>query len=153
MHSSISHSNPAVQSNFWENVAFSAAWNSSVLWNAMIHPLLNMTIKGALWYQGNISEQQLSSCVEQRCAKTAIGLLLFIPGEANSGYNRDKYNCSFPAMIDDWRMAFHQGSEGQTAIDFPFGFVQVLLNSQKWNKLSKLKKLLLACSYTGLHLS
>ncbi|XP_056622150.1 sialate O-acetylesterase [Triplophysa dalaica] len=95
--SSISHSNPAVQSNFWENVAFSAKWNSSVLWNAMIHPLLNMTIKGALWYQG----------------------------EANSGYNRDKYNCSFPAMIDDWRMAFHQGSEGQTAIDFPFGFVQL----------------------------
>ena len=26
--------------------------NPSVLWNAMIHPLLNMTIKGAIWYQG-----------------------------------------------------------------------------------------------------
>ena len=26
--------------------------NFSVLWNAMIHPLLNMTIKGAIWYQG-----------------------------------------------------------------------------------------------------
>ena len=26
--------------------------NNSVLWNAMIHPLLNMTIKGAIWYQG-----------------------------------------------------------------------------------------------------
>uniref|UniRef100_H2ZGF6 Sialate O-acetylesterase domain-containing protein n=1 Tax=Ciona savignyi TaxID=51511 RepID=H2ZGF6_CIOSA len=25
---------------------------NSVLWNAMIHPLLNMTIKGAIWYQG-----------------------------------------------------------------------------------------------------
>ena len=24
----------------------------SVLWNAMIHPFLNMTIKGAVWYQG-----------------------------------------------------------------------------------------------------
>ena len=24
----------------------------SVLWNAMIYPLLNMTIKGAIWYQG-----------------------------------------------------------------------------------------------------
>ena len=24
----------------------------SVLWNAMIYPLLNMTIKGAVWYQG-----------------------------------------------------------------------------------------------------
>ena len=24
----------------------------SSLWNAMIHPLLNMTIYGAIWYQG-----------------------------------------------------------------------------------------------------
>lgn len=63
----------------------------------MIHPLLNMTIKGAIWYQG----------------------------EANAGYNQGKYNCSFPAMIDDWRMAFHEGSGGQTANDFPFGFVQL----------------------------
>ncbi|KAB5575111.1 hypothetical protein PHYPO_G00217050 [Pangasianodon hypophthalmus] len=72
-------------------------WNSTVLWNAMIHPLLNMTIKGAIWYQG----------------------------EANAQYNQDKYSCTFPAMIDDWRMAFHAGSEGQTAPDFPFGFVQL----------------------------
>ncbi|XP_040902845.1 sialate O-acetylesterase [Toxotes jaculatrix] len=70
---------------------------NSVLWNSMIHPLLNMTIKGAIWYQG----------------------------EENAGYHQDKYNCSFPAMIDDWRMAFHLGSGGQTAKDFPFGFVQL----------------------------
>ncbi|KAM6988355.1 sialate O-acetylesterase-like [Tautogolabrus adspersus] len=73
---------------------------NSVLWNAMIHPLLNLTIKGAIWYQG----------------------------EANTNYHRDAYNCSFPAMIDDWRMAFHQGSGGQTAPDFPFGFVQLSTN-------------------------
>lgn len=48
-----------------------------------------------------------------------------LSGEANTEYHRDKYNCSFPAMIDDWRMEFHQGSGGQTALDFPFGFVQV----------------------------
>ncbi|KAI2653646.1 Sialate O-acetylesterase [Labeo rohita] len=84
-----------VKSNFWENA--STKWNSSVLWNAMIHPLLNMTITGAIWYQG----------------------------EANANYNRDKYNCSFPVMIDDWRMAFHKGSGGQTALHFPFGFVQL----------------------------
>lgn len=24
----------------------------SVLWNAMIHPLQNMTLKGVIWYQG-----------------------------------------------------------------------------------------------------
>lgn len=70
---------------------------NSVLWNAMIHPLLNMTIKGAIWYQG----------------------------EANTDYHKDLYNCSFPAMIDDWRDAFHKGSGNQTANDFPFGFVQL----------------------------
>ncbi|KAI5098414.1 sialate O-acetylesterase precursor [Silurus meridionalis] len=75
----------------------SAHWNSTVLWNAMIHPLVNMTIKGAIWYQG----------------------------EANAEYDQDKYSCLFPAMIDDWRMAFHIGSKGQTPKDFPLGFVQL----------------------------
>ncbi|XP_029571407.1 sialate O-acetylesterase isoform X1 [Salmo trutta] len=74
-----------------------SVWTHSVLWNAMIHPLLNMTIKGAIWYQG----------------------------EANTDYNQKKYSCSFPSMIDDWRMAFHQSSGRQTSPDFPFGFVQV----------------------------
>uniref|UniRef100_A0A3Q2NVG8 Sialic acid acetylesterase n=1 Tax=Fundulus heteroclitus TaxID=8078 RepID=A0A3Q2NVG8_FUNHE len=74
--------------------------NKTILWNAMIHPFLNMTIYGAIWYQG----------------------------EANAEFNRDKYNCSFPAMINDWRMAFHRGSGGQTAPDFPFGFVQLSTN-------------------------
>ncbi|XP_062409192.1 sialate O-acetylesterase-like [Sardina pilchardus] len=75
---------------------------NSVAWNAMIHPLLNMTITGAIWYQG----------------------------ESNGNYNRGKYNCTFPGMIDDWRMAFHQGSGGQTAPDFPFGFVQLCTYDQ-----------------------
>ena len=42
----------------------------SSLWNGMVVPLLNTTIKGAIWYQG----------------------------EANSG-NPLSYNCSFPEMI------------------------------------------------------
>lgn len=82
------------------NKKFVGPTSNSVLWNSMIHPLLNMTIKGAIWYQG----------------------------EANANYHRDLYNCSFPAMIDDWRNAFHKGSQGQTAINFPFGFVQLSTN-------------------------
>ncbi|XP_038609330.1 sialate O-acetylesterase [Tachyglossus aculeatus] len=70
---------------------------SSVLWNAMIHPLLNMTLKGVIWYQG----------------------------EANSVLNTDLYNCTFPALIRDWRRAFHRGSRAQTSPLFPFGFVQL----------------------------
>ncbi|XP_069803478.1 sialate O-acetylesterase-like [Dendropsophus ebraccatus] len=70
---------------------------NSVLWNAMIHPLLNMTIKGAIWYQG----------------------------EQNTGQNPNLYNCTFPALIQDWRRSFHEGSLGQTDPKFPFGFVQL----------------------------
>ncbi|XP_052223291.1 sialate O-acetylesterase-like [Dreissena polymorpha] len=69
--------------------------DSSVLWNGMVHPLLNMTIYGAIWYQG----------------------------ESNAAYNRDLYNCTFPGMIDDWRKKFHTASD--TDATFPFGFVQL----------------------------
>ncbi|XP_063291972.1 sialate O-acetylesterase [Pelobates fuscus] len=74
----------------------------SVLWNAMIHPLLNMTIKGAIWYQG----------------------------EQNTVTDTNLYNCTFPAMIEDWRQSFHEGSSGQTDQHFPFGFVQLSTNQK-----------------------
>ncbi|XP_078687714.1 sialate O-acetylesterase-like [Branchiostoma floridae x Branchiostoma belcheri] len=69
---------------------------NSVLWNAMIHPLLNMTIKGAIWYQG----------------------------ESNADHP-DSYLCLFPAMIDSWRDSWYQGTGGQTDPTFPFGFMQI----------------------------
>ncbi|NXB28078.1 SIAE acetylesterase, partial [Eulacestoma nigropectus] len=69
----------------------------SVLWNAMIHPLLNMTLRGVAWYQG----------------------------EANAFLHTDQYNCTFPTLIADWRRAFHAGSAGQTEPLLPFGFVQL----------------------------
>jgi len=47
----------------------------SQLWNAMIVPILPMTIKGATWYQG----------------------------ESNTG-QQNYYACAFPAMIADWRL-------------------------------------------------
>ncbi|XP_053546455.1 sialate O-acetylesterase [Bombina bombina] len=77
--------------------AITGPCNSSILWNAMIHPLLNMTIKGAIWYQG----------------------------EQNTNMNTDLYNCTFPALIEDWRKSFHEGSEKETERFFPFGFVQL----------------------------
>ena len=63
----------------------------SVLWNAMIHPFLNMTIYGAIWYQG----------------------------EANAGHP-NTYNCTFPAMIDDWRAKWFEGTNKATNEMFPF---------------------------------
>jgi len=52
--------------------------NASVLWNAMIAPLLPMQLKGVVWYQGS--------------ADIASPSL---------------YSCMFPAMINDWRLHFN----------------------------------------------
>jgi sialate O-acetylesterase len=46
-----------------------------VLWNGMVVPLLRTVHSGAVWMQG----------------------------EANAGSDGRQYNCSFPAMITDWR--------------------------------------------------
>ncbi|KAL3884166.1 hypothetical protein ACJMK2_030386 [Sinanodonta woodiana] len=72
----------------------------SVLWNAMVSPFLPMTIYGAIWYQG----------------------------ESNT-VHADRYACQFDAMITDWRQKFHNSSNGETNIAFPFGFVQLAGNS------------------------
>ena len=74
--------------------------HNNYLWNAMIHPLLRMSIKGAIWYQG----------------------------EANTGHNREIYDCTFPSMINHWRQAWHEGTGGDTEQQFPFGFVQLAPN-------------------------
>ncbi|GFR98150.1 sialate O-acetylesterase [Elysia marginata] len=75
---------------------------NSVLWNAMVHPLLGMTIYGAIWYQGEQDQNHPQV---------------------------DRYACTFPAMIDDWRAKFHLTSKGETNDVFPFGFVQLSANS------------------------
>ncbi|NXX74426.1 SIAE acetylesterase, partial [Urocolius indicus] len=69
----------------------------SVLWNAMIHPLLNMTLRGVAWYQG----------------------------EANAALHAEHYGCAFAALLADWRRAFHAASAGTTHPLLPFGFVQL----------------------------
>ena len=67
------------------------------LWNGMINPLKRTSVKGFLWYQGERN--------------------------TNSKYNRDKYQCIFPAMIASWREEFSIHSS--TSEVAPFGFVQL----------------------------
>lgn len=54
-------------------------------------------------------------------------------GEANAGYHTDLYNCTFPAMVADWRQNFYQGSGGHNERIFPFGFVQVQPGCGQWH--------------------
>lgn len=56
------------------------AHTPSVLYNAMLHPLIPYTIKGAIWYQG----------------------------ESNVG-RAEQYQSLFPSMIKSWRAAWGQG--------------------------------------------
>ena len=56
-------------------------WKPTGLFNAMINPILNFTIKGVVWYQG----------------------------EANTK-NPKEYQTLFPALIKNWRTKFNQGN-------------------------------------------
>ena len=69
--------------------------SNSHLYNAMIHPFHKMSIKGAVWYQG----------------------------EANSFWNPDKYQCMLKNMLGDWRNRWSQNSG--TNPNFPVGLVQL----------------------------
>eukprot|EP00936_MAST-01D_sp_MAST-1D-sp1_P000222 g222.t1 len=66
------------------------------LFNAMVSPLLNHSIAGVVWWQG----------------------------ESNGGAPVP-YGCQMPALVADWRVKWHAASEGRTAADFPFGVVQL----------------------------
>ena len=41
------------------------------------------------------------------------------------GGSVDCYNCTFPAMVNDWRSKFHRSTNGETDARFPFGVVQL----------------------------
>ena len=63
-----------------QNVAGSPNAYPSLLFNAMINPLLNFNIKGIIWYQGE-----------------------------NNAKNPSKYRTLFPALITNWRTLWQEG--------------------------------------------
>jgi len=68
---------------------------NSLPYNKMLYPLRKTTLKGFLWYQG----------------------------EANTNWNTDKYNCTFPTKIEGDRSLF--SSNSNTNKNAPYGFVQL----------------------------
>lgn len=72
------------------SLSLCASLQASWCYNAMIHPLLSMVIKGVVWSQG---EQDI--------------------------YAPREYRCQFPAMIRDWRRKF-QGSNANGVMPFGF---------------------------------
>ena len=71
----------------------------TVLYNAMIAPLVGFGIRGALWYQG-----------ESNCMGT------------NSNDDYHTYADKMTALVGGWRKLWHEG-------DFPFYFVQIAAKS------------------------
>ena len=69
----------------------------------MIAPLTKLTIRGAIWYQG----------------------------ETNVAYNNDLYTCTFSQMIDSWRQTWSSKTNDETPNKFPFGFVQLGTNEEQ----------------------
>ena len=92
--------------------------SDSQIWNSMVHPLVNMTIFGAVWYQGE------SNAGKNKLQKSRF-FLYFKYFSIILGYNNNFYNCTFPTMIDDWRYRWYEGTGGLTNPEFPFGFVQI----------------------------
>eukprot|EP00039_Didymoeca_costata_P016958 m.310249 g.310249 ORF g.310249 m.310249 type:complete len:695 (+) comp16474_c1_seq2:136-2220(+) len=70
------------------------------LYNSMIVPVSNLTIRGWIWYQG---EQDA--------------------GNPGSYLNKTGYACLLPALDDSWRHAFRQGSSSDP--NFPIGVVSL----------------------------
>jgi hypothetical protein len=98
------------------------------LFNGMITPLANLTIRSAIWYQ-------VGAVVAPRhpCCAAVSRALIFVAGAAqgeNNGANSDGsftkhsgYNCLLPVLVDSWRATF--AASGGTSADLPVGVVSL----------------------------
>jgi sialate O-acetylesterase len=75
-------------------------------WYSMITPLLRTPVFGAIFYQGE-TDTDVGGASKEDASRAA------------------NYNCTFSAMVDDWRRSFHSASYGITSRTFPFGVVQI----------------------------
>ena len=107
---------------------FAGPNNPTALFNAMLHPIIATSFRGAIWYQG----------------------------ESNAGRGK-QYRTLFPLLIEDWR-AWHAARRGEVRrYEFPFYWVQ-LANWRKaavqpgpssWAELREAQTMTLATENTG----
>jgi len=88
---------------------------AGALWNGMVLPFVNMTIKGALWYQGENNIFQ--------CAAGAEGE----PDACGHVADGTGYGCFMQSLIESWRSVWSSGpaGNGTTEALFPFGLVSL----------------------------
>jgi len=93
----------------------------SALYNGMIYPILNYTIKGAIWYQG----------------------------ESNAG-KAYQYRTLFPLMIKNWREDWKQGEFPFYWVQLaPFQAVAKEPGESNWAELREAQTMTLKLPYTG----
>lgn len=96
-------------------------WVASGLYNAMIHPLVPFSVKGAVWYQG----------------------------ESNAG-RAHQYRKLFPAMIEDWRRVWGQQEFSFYFVQLAnFKDTQPQPGDSEWAELREAQNVALALPGTG----
>ena len=91
--------------------------NNGALWNGMVAPFINMTIYGALWYQG---ENNVYECMGAGRGQRRDGGL---DACGNSSLQRG-YACSAKNLVGSWREQWSVRG-GTTSKQFPFGIVSL----------------------------
>lgn len=101
---------------------FSAQNSPTALYNAMLAPTTNYTIRGFLWYQG----------------------------ESNTGHPKE-YSALLPALIKDWRSQWKQGDIPFLYVQLPnFMEVQYLPSESQWAATREAQLKTLAVPNTGM---
>ncbi len=97
----------------------------AVLYNAMIAPLLPLSIQGAIWYQGESNADNKVDAIE--------------------------YNKLFPAMIRDWRQRWGQGEFPFLFVQLAtFGAIQSQPADANWGYLREAQSATLSLPNTGM---
>ena len=112
----------------WQN----GRWDidSGALWNGMVLHMLNTTIKGALWYQG---ENNVFQCHDgDSNAKATSHALGGGPVACGSVSAKTGYACMMDNLIRTWRAAWSV-VPGTTPADFPFGLVSLAGGTSEGN--------------------